>query len=163
VSHLVIDRYAEGGPLLRYAVSGLAPEHETANPGPGTWSIAHLVAHLLDTDLVFAERIKRVIAEDAPVLQGFDENLWIERLGSSEMPVAEAADLFSANRAWTSRILRRCSDGDFARVGLHSEHGRQTLAEILVKITNHLDHHLRFLYTKRANLGVALAPRYTAR
>ena len=33
----------------------------------------------------------------------------------------------------------------------------------LAKITNHLDHHLRFLYTKRANLGVALAPRYTAR
>jgi hypothetical protein len=26
---------------------------------------------------------------------------------------------------------------------------------------NHLDHHLRFLYAKRANLGVAIQPRYT--
>ena len=163
MSRLVIDRYSEGGPLLRYAVSGLTPEHETARPGPGAWSIAQLVAHLLDTDLVFAERIKRVIAEEEPILHGFDENLWIERLGSAEMPSAEAADLFAANRAWTTRILRRCSDGDFARAGRHTEHGRQSLAQILATITNHVDHHLRFLYTKRANLGVALAPRYTAR
>ncbi len=163
MSRLVIDRYAEGGPLLRYAVAGLAPEHETATPGPGSWSIAQLVAHLLDTDLVFAERIKRVIAEDEPILQSFDHDRWVERLGSAEMPVLEAADLFAANRAWTARILRRCPDGDFARVGRHSEHGRQNLAEILAKITNHVDHHLRFLYTKRANLGVALVPRYTAR
>jgi uncharacterized damage-inducible protein DinB len=163
VSRAVIDRYAEGGPLLRYAVTGLAPEHATATPGPGAWSIAQLVAHLLDTDLVFAERIKRVIAEDEPILSGFDENLWIERLGSGEMPVSEAAELFAANRAWMTRIHRRCSDGDFARAGRHSEHGRQNLAEIVAKVTNHVDHHLRFLYTKRANLGVALAPRYTAR
>ncbi len=160
---MVIDRYAEAGPLLRYAVSGLAPEHETATPGPGAWSLAQLVAHLLDTDLVFADRIKRVIAEDEPVLQAFDHEVWVERLGSADMPVAEAADLFAANRAWTARILRRCSDADFARAGRHSEHGRQTLAEILVKVTNHVDHHFRFLYTKRANLGVALIPRYTAR
>jgi len=163
VSHLVIDRYAEGGPLLRYAVSGLAPEHETATPGPGDWSIAQLVAHLLDADLVYAERMKRVIAEEDPVLQGFDENAWVERLGSAAMPVAEAADLFAANRGWMARILRRCSEGDFARVGRHTEDGQQSLAEILARITNHVDHHLRFLYAKRANLGVALAPRYTSR
>jgi hypothetical protein len=37
-----------------------------------------------------------------------------------------------------------------------------TLAEILVKAANHLDHHLKFLYAKRAKLGVAIYPRYTA-
>jgi len=163
VSHLVIDRYAEGGPLLRYAVSGLAPEHETATPGPGDWSIAQLVTHLLDADLVYAERMKRVIAEEDPVLQGFDENAWVERLGSAAMPVAEAADLFAAHPGWVARILRLCSVGDFARVGRHTEDGQQSLAEILARITNHVDHHLRFLYAKRANLGVALAPRYTSR
>ena len=46
--------------------------------------------------------------------------------------------------------------------GTHTEKGRQTLAEILVYATNHLDHHLKFLYAKRAKLGVAIYPRYTA-
>ena len=159
----LIDRYAEGGPLLAYAASGIGAEHATARPGPGAWSAAELVAHLLDADLVIADRIKRVIAEDEPTLQAFDENAWLSRLKSHEMPVDEAASLFAAHRHWMTRVLRQCGEGDFARAGLHSEAGRKTLAELVATAVGHLDHHLRFLYAKRANLGVAIPPRYTAR
>jgi uncharacterized damage-inducible protein DinB len=156
----LIARYAAGGPILLYAISGLSPEHEKAKPGPGTWSIAQLVTHLLDADLVLADRMKRVIAEDEPVLIPFDENAWVDRLDAQAMSVEEAANLFVANRRWMTQILRRCSEGDFARAGRHTEAGRQTLAELVAKVTNHLDHHLRFLYAKRANLGIAVPPRY---
>ncbi|MBX6313546.1 MAG: DinB family protein [Isosphaeraceae bacterium] len=161
MSHAVVDRYAAGGPLLAYATSGLTPEQEKAHPGPGAWSIAQLVAHLLDADLVYAERMKRVLAEERPTLLAFDENRWIERLDSQAMPVEEAVNLFVANRHWMTRILRKCSDTDFARVGIHSEAGPQTLAQIVATIANHVDHHLKFLYAKRGNLGVAIYPRYT--
>ena len=40
----VLDRYDAGGPLLSYAVSGLNDEQAQAHTGPGTWSIAELVA-----------------------------------------------------------------------------------------------------------------------
>jgi uncharacterized damage-inducible protein DinB len=156
----LIARYAAGGPILLYAISGLSPEHEKAKPGPGTWSIAQLVTHLLDADLVLADRMKRVIAEDEPVLIPFDENAWVDRLDAQAMSVEEAANLFVANRRWMTQILRRCTEGDFARAGQHTEAGRQTLAELVAKVTNHLDHHLRFLYAKRANLGIAVPPRY---
>jgi uncharacterized damage-inducible protein DinB len=158
----LIERYAAGGPLLQYAVSNLASPHDVARPGPGDWSIAELVAHLLDADLVITDRMKRVIAEDEPVLQAFDENAWITRLDSHAMPIDEAVSLFAANRQWMARILRRCPESDFSRAGIHSEAGRKTLAELLAGAVGHLDHHLRFLYAKRANLGTALPPRYTA-
>jgi uncharacterized damage-inducible protein DinB len=161
VSIATIERYAAGGPLLIYAASGLTPEQETARPGPGRWSVAELVVHLLDADLVYAERMKRVLAEDRPTLMAFDENAWIDRLGAQTMPVEEAINLFAAHRQWMTRILRRCSEADFARVGVHSQDGPQSLAEIVVRISHHVDHHLKFLYAKRANLGVALYPRYT--
>ena len=156
----LIDRYASGGAILAYAVAGLTPEQQTARPGPGAWSIAELAAHLLDADLVIADRMKRVIAEDEPVLQAFDENAWLERLDYQSDSIEEAVDLLSANRRWMTRTLRRLPDADFARAGRHTERGRVTLAELLATATNHVDHHLRFLYTKRANLGVALPPRY---
>jgi len=158
----VIDRFADGGPLLAQAASDLAPEQATARPGPGDWSIAELVAHLLDSDLVLSDRMKRVIAEEDPVLQAFDEGAWIARLGSNAMPVDEAAALFAANRRWMARILRAQDAAAFARSGVHTEAGRVTLAEVLVKAANHLDHHLKFLYAKRAKLGLAIYPRYTA-
>ncbi len=159
---LVIDRFADGGPILAQASSNLTPEQATARPGPGDWSIAELVAHLLDSDLVLSDRMKRLIAEENPSLQAFDENAWLARLDSHAMPVAEAADLFAANRRWMARILRSQDEPAFARAGVHSEVGRVTLAEVLVKAANHLDHHLKFLYAKRAKLGVAIYPRYTA-
>ncbi len=158
---LVVDRYAEGGPLLPVAAANLTAELATARPGPGAWSIAELVAHLLDADLVLAERIKRVIAEDDPPLISFREDAWVDRLDSRAMPVDEAAALFAANRKWMARVLRAQEDKAFARSGVHSELGRMTLAEIVVKASSHLDHHLKFLYAKRANLGVALYPRYS--
>jgi uncharacterized damage-inducible protein DinB len=158
----VIDRYAAGGPLLVYATADLTREHETARPGPGTWSIAELVAHLLDADLVIGDRIKRVIAEDDPVLLAFDENAWIARLDSQAMLVEEAVNLFVAHRHWMTRILRNCAEAEFARAGRHSVAGRKTLADLVAGAVSHLDHHLRFLFGKRASLGVALPPRYTA-
>jgi uncharacterized damage-inducible protein DinB len=157
----VIDRYEAGGGMLAYAISGLSPEQVTARPGPGDWSIAELVGHLLDADLVYAERMKRVLAEESPVLQNFDENAWVARFGAGEIPLEEAAELFRSNRRWMARILRSCSESDFARTGRHTERGPLTLAELVATMVGHLDHHLRFLYGKRANLGVALPPRYT--
>jgi len=146
---------------LVYAVSGLTPEQTRGRPGPGAWSIAELVAHLSDADLVGSDRMKRVIAEETPVLQAFDENAWISRLRSDELPVAESADLFAANRRAMSRILRNCQEADFARAGTHTERGRMTLAELVSSFVGHLDHHLKFLYAKRANLGLSVYPRYS--
>ena len=156
-----IDRYDAGAELLRYAAQGLTPEQEQARPGPGAWSIAELVAHMVDSDVVGIERMKRVIAEDEPTLQAYDQDRWIARLDSQSMPVAEAVALFNANRAWMTRILRKCSEGDFARSGNHTEDGPKTLAKLLVGYVGHLDYHLKYLYAKRANLGVSLYPRYS--
>src|SRR5262245_9510093 len=126
----IVDRYAAGGPLIIYAIAGLSPEQAKARVGPGRWSIAQLVAHLLDADLVLADRMKRVIAEDEPLLQAFDENRWIDRLGSQEMPIEEAVNLLIANRQWMTRLLRHCTEADFGRAGIHTEAGRKTLAEL---------------------------------
>lgn len=159
----LIDRYAAGGAILVYAVQGLSSGQEQARPGPGAWSIAEVVAHLVDSDAVACDRMKWIIAEPNPILLAFDENLWIQRLRSGEMPVQEGASLFAANRRWMARVLRGCSEADFSRAGQHTERGRITLAELLAGFVGHLDHHLKFIYGKRANLGVSLQPRYSYR
>ena len=69
--------------------------------------------------------------------------------------------MWLANRRWIATVLRGCEDSDFARAGTHTERGRMTLAELVSGYTTHLDHHLRFLYAKRANLGAAVQPRYS--
>lgn len=157
----MIGRYARGPSVLSYAVYGLTEADARARPGPGVWSIAELAAHLADSDMVASDRMKRIIAEDDPVLMPYDESAWIDRLAARDAPIADSVAIFAANRRWTERILRNCAESDFGRAGRHAERGRMTLAELLVVYVNHLDHHLRFLYAKRANLGTSVQPRYS--
>jgi hypothetical protein len=105
--------------------------------------------------------MKRLIAEENPTLQAFDESAWAARLDYDSMPMEEAVALFAANRKWMTRILRKCSEADFARTGTHTEAGAKTLAEVLAGFVAHLDAHLKFVYAKRANLGVTIYPRYS--
>src|SRR5690348_12681731 len=114
MSEEVIDRYVAGGPVLAYATSGLSPGHERARPGPGAWSIAELVGHLLDTDLVYGDRMTRVLAAERTTLVAFDETAGVARLGAEDVPVEEAVNLHGAHRRWMGRLLRRCSAADFA-------------------------------------------------
>lgn len=159
----LIECYASGGALVAYATAGLSEARTKATPGPGAWSIAQLVGHLLDSDLVFADRMKRLIAEENPTLQSFDEQLWVERLNSAETPVEEAVIFLAANHQWMTRILRRLSEQDFDRTGTHTIRGAVSLAQVLSMASGHIDHHLKFLYAKRDNLGVGIEPRFTNR
>jgi len=160
-SDLLIDRFENGGVLLSYAVTNLNRDHERARPGPGSWSSAELVVHLLDADLVGGDRMKRVIAEDNPTLLHFDESAWVSRLSGQEMPVEEAVSLFANHRRWMARLLRQRPESDFSRIGEHTERGRVTLAELVRSYVGHVDHHLKFLYAKRGHIGMAIYPRYS--
>ena len=85
---LLVERYAAGIRLLSYATSGLTPEHAAARPGPGAWGLNELIVHVMDADLVLADRMKRILVEDNPTLLAFDEGSWNARFG--ELPWAEA-------------------------------------------------------------------------
>jgi uncharacterized damage-inducible protein DinB len=153
----LIDTYADGGDKLRMSIRGLLPEDLLAKPdkdaGVGLWSIQQVVIHLLDCDQVFADRIKRVIAEDNPSLPAFDENQWAAALNYDERSAEEATTIFDLARKQIASILRKLPDTAFERAGTHSERGRMTLTDLLNYATRHLDHHLKFIHAKRAKMG----------
>jgi hypothetical protein len=53
----------------------------------------------------------------------------------------------------TTEILRRLPQSALARMGVHSQRGPMSLKDLLETYTDHLDHHLKFLYEKRQLLG----------
>jgi hypothetical protein len=69
--------------------------------------------------------------------------------------LADALDLFEANRRFTARWLRSLHTEAFARAGVHTQRGKVTLLEIAQIDANHVDHHLVFVVQKRRNLGIA--------
>ena len=149
-----ISLYAAGSTILRNAVDGIAPQKLNTRIAPGTWSIQEVIVHMIDSDLAATHRMRRIAAEEMPLLVSYDEDAFIARLAAENTDIAEALDLFDANRTFTARWLRTLESSAFSRSGIHTQRGKITLGEILAIYTHHLDHHLVFIKGKRKALAV---------
>jgi uncharacterized damage-inducible protein DinB len=151
-----IDRYLQGAYVLGQAIRGLSNQERNAFPVPGTWSIQQIVMHMMDSDLIASDRMKRVIAEDHPTLIGYNETLFAQHLPYDELDAELACNIFANNRRLTGEILRRQPDSAFQRTGLHNETGVITLEYLVKTYTGHLEHHMQFVKQKRELLGKPL-------
>ena len=150
-----VASYEAGIATLRAAAAGLSHAQINTRIAPGTWSIQEIIVHVLDSDLIATHRMRRIAAEELPLLVSYDENLFIAKLPSDKIDLATALDLFDANRRFTAQWLRTLAPGVFAREGIHTQRGKVTLQYLLEIYTKHVDHHLRFVHGKRAAMGAA--------
>jgi hypothetical protein len=145
----LIANLLAGPQLLRKTVAGMSPEQLLARPIPGKWSTLEVICHLADFEIVGADRIKRVIAENEPTLLGGDEKLFAARLAYHQRDAEEELLLIEAIRKQVARILRTLEPEDFKRRGIHSEVGPLTLAAFVQARIDHILHHVPFIEEKR--------------
>src|SRR5438067_13494299 len=94
-----LERFRRGAELLATVLTGAAGEEVDYSPAPGKWSIRQIMAHLADSELVVAHRMRQVIAEDNPTLVWFDQDLWTKNLDYARRKPAQSLDTFRRLRA----------------------------------------------------------------
>ncbi len=123
----LIESYAAGADVLGKSIQGLDRADLLAFPVPGTWNIQQIVLHMMDSDLIASDRMKRVAAEDHPTLIGYNETAFAKTLAYDHVPAQEACEVFRLNRRITAELMRRLPDPAFAKSGFHNERGEVTL------------------------------------
>ncbi|MEQ9411291.1 MAG: DinB family protein [Fuerstiella sp.] len=149
----ILAEYAAGPELLAASVAGLSDADYDATPIPDRWSIRQVVCHVVDFEIVYADRMKRVLAEENPTMFGGDPDCFAGALHYLQRSIPEELALMSAIRKSTARILSQCDLEDFQRTGVHSEDGPITLETLLENICAHVPHHVKFVNEKRQALG----------
>lgn len=147
-----IDRYASGPEMLRAAIAGLSDSQLKLPVPPGKWSCLEVVCHISDFELVYADRIKRVVAEDRPTLFGGDPDQFAARLAYNQRDIDEELSLIESVRHHVTRFLRTLDQEAFQREGIHSVDGPISLATLVKRIANHIPHHVDYIQQKRSNL-----------
>lgn len=150
----LIDDYAAGPERLRQAITGMSDEQLDAKPIPGTWSTRQVVCHVADFEPIYADRMKRVIAEDEPTFFGGDPDVFAARLAYEQRNVDDEVQLVESVRGQMVSILRTLAPNGFRRTGNHLEHGPLSLETLLSRITGHIPHHVNFIKAKREKLGI---------
>src|SRR5438045_9297515 len=74
----LISAFEQGVEELRLAVAGMTVEQLRSRPVAGRWSTLEVVCHVADCEQFFADRLKRTVALDRPLLLGADGSLHSE-------------------------------------------------------------------------------------
>ena len=94
-----LERFRRGAEVLATVLTGAAGEEIDFAPVPGKWNIRQIMAHVADSELVGAHRLRLVIAEDNPVLTGFDQDAWTRNLDYARRKPTQSLETFRRLRA----------------------------------------------------------------
>lgn len=153
LTQLIAD-YQAGPKLLRQATTGFTREQALAKPIHGKMGTLEVVCHLADFEPIYADRMKRVIAEEKPTIIGADEMRFLAALSYDQRDLEEEVRIIELTRSQMARILGCLDPKALTRQGLHNERGPMTLEALLGYTTAHIPHHVQFILDKRKALGI---------
>lgn len=146
----LIARYRAGHDEVVAALAGIQPAELDWRPSADEWSAREVVHHLADSEMTSAIRLRRLLVEDAPQIQGYDEQRFARRLRYAERPIEPSLRALEAARASTAQLLEQLRDGDWQRAGTHSESGRYSVEGWLGIYAAHAHDHAAQIRRNRA-------------
>ncbi len=120
---------------------------------PGKWTAREIVHHLADSETVSGIRLKRLLAEDQPLIQGYDQDAYAVRFNYNAREIGPALEAFRSARANTAQLLDSMSEKDWQRQGTHSESGPYSAEDWLRIYADHAHNHAAQIRRLRESLA----------
>ena len=145
----LLDRYRGGFGAVEESLAGITDD-ELDRPGSeGGWSARQVAHHLADSETTAYVRLRRLIAEDAPAIQGYDEPEYARRL-HYERPIDSSMGVLRAVRSASLELLESLTDDEWERSGMHSESGAYSVDDWLRIYAGHSHDHAAQIRAARA-------------
>jgi hypothetical protein len=137
----LIAMYKDGYRMVAEALAGAPDSELDTAPAPGKWTARQIVHHLGDSEMTSAIRLRLLVATPSPQINGYDQEVFADRLYYTDRPIEASLDAFNAARRSTAEILERLSEVEWLREGTHSEIGRYTIERWLEIYSGHAHAH----------------------
>ena len=124
-------------------------------PAPDKWSVAEILAHLADVEIVVGWRVRSILGAPGTPIQAFDQDAWVEAGHYAKRnPHASIAQLRAAREA-NLALYKSLSPEQWKHYGMHSERGQESVEHIVNMLAGHDVNHLqqieRILATKKTS------------
>ena len=136
----LINKYRDGYRTVQEALAGVTPAELDKKPAPDKWSAREIVHHLADSEMTAAIRLRRLLAEDKPVIHAYDQAEFARRL-HYDRPIEASLQALRYARESTAELLDRLQPADWTRMGMHPEHGPYGIEKWLTIYASHAHNH----------------------
>jgi DinB superfamily len=128
-------------------IKSLIQSHSAAalrkRPAPDKWSVAEIVTHLVDTDIVGGYRMRFILGSPGTPIQAFDQDVWASAGHYAARDAHESLEHFASLRAANLAMLETLTPEQWQHFGMHSERGQETIQHIVTMFAGHDLNHLK--------------------
>ncbi len=124
-------------------VEGASAAKLRKRPSPGKWSVAEIVAHLADVEIVVGWRVRLILGSPGVAIQAFDQDSWVAALHYDKRSPRESLAQLRALREANLALYKSLSAEQWKHYGMHSERGEESVEHIVRMIAGHDLNHLR--------------------
>jgi hypothetical protein len=128
---------------IRKLVRRLPPRRLKRRPAPGKWSIAEILAHLAEVELVAGYRIRMILGSPGTKIQAFDQNVWAKVSHYRDLDARKSLEMFCTLRESNLILLRSLKPRQWKQYGMHQERGKESVARIVEMFAGHDLNHLK--------------------
>ena len=129
-------------PRLKKAIQGLTPKQLKWKPEPGKWSIAEIVAHLADVEIVASWRMRSVLGSNGTAIQPFDQDAWASVFEYGKRDPKQSLEVFRVLRENNLAMLKAIPPEKWDNYGMHAERGKETIAHLSRMFAGHDTNHV---------------------
>ncbi len=112
-------------------------------PTPGQWSIAEIIAHLAEAELVHGYRVRMILGSNGTSIQAFDQNVWARNSKYASQDPRDSLKLFRILRESNLKLLRSLPRNRWSYYGMHAERGKETIAHLAKMFAGHDINHIQ--------------------
>jgi DinB superfamily len=122
-------------------------------PAPDKWSVAEILAHLADCEVVTSWRMRQILGAPGTDIQAFDQDAWAAALHYDKREARKSLAHFAALREANLALLKSLSPEQWKHFGMHAERGQESI-ELIARLmaghdVNHTKQIERILAMKR--------------
>jgi hypothetical protein len=132
---------------IRAEVLALGDELCRWRPADGEWSVNEALGHLVEAERRgFNGRIRTILAEDNPSLQGWDQVGVARERRDWERPSADLLREFEALREDSARLVEGLRPEQLDRWGRHLQVGKLTVRDLIHEWVHHDRNHVKQIF-----------------
>jgi hypothetical protein len=127
---------------LARLIKGVPTAKLRKRPALEKWSVAEILAHLADAEIVIGWRMRSILGAPGTPVQAFDQNAWVNSGHYEKRDPRKSLEQHRVLREANLALLKSLSAEQWKHYGQHAERGQESIEHIVVMIAGHDVNHI---------------------
>jgi uncharacterized damage-inducible protein DinB len=134
---------SETNKKLGRLIEGVPAAKLRKRPAPEKWSVAEILAHLADVEIVIGWRMRSILGHPGTNVQAFDQDSWVASGHYEKRDPAKSLEVHRVLREANLALLESLTPDQWKQFGQHSERGQESIERIVLMVAGHDINHIQ--------------------